>query len=245
VSYRRLGLAGAPSGDWGQLVTKDGFRYQLTDDDVLWAARMIYGEGGDDLPGVLWATAQRFAGIPARRRLHPTYRGMLVLWSEPLMASRTDTGSYCLSHLESARCTPRKMAVRELIRSLPWEAPYPSSVTVGDRTVRLSVDRWERAKRIASRWARGEESNTVPQAIDMAHTSVAPPASYQVVKQAGGNVFYNNPLSRGWPADQVVLEYAGRIASAGPDLSIVIPVVGVVGVAAAAGFAFWAWRRSR
>jgi len=226
-----------PSDQWGTLVVRDGYRYPLTNEDVLWAARMVYGEGGSDLPAVLWATAQRFAGIPARRNMHGTYRAMLQLWSEPLMASRTSTGSYCLANPTSTRCTPSKMERRELIQSLPWDPPYPSGT---------SVSRWERAKSVTARWAKAGEPNTVPLAINMADETVTPGSGSVVVKRAGGNVFYTEPaLTRGWTPDQVLVEWQSRIAGPGGSNAVAVlgATFGVVGVLGAAGFAYWAFRR--
>lgn len=234
-----LGL-GALSGSWGQLVAKDGYRYQLTDEDVLWAARMLYGEGGSDLPAVLWATAQRFAGIPMRRRMHGTYTGLMRAWSEPLMASRAAGGSYCISNSSSSRCAPNLVARRTLIQSLPWDPPYPAGT---------SASRWEEAKRVASSWAQAKVANSVPKAVDMGATTLTPPSGEQVVKRAGGNIFYSTAESRGWPADQVVVQHDGR--TAGPSIEGFInaaPIIGAAAVGVAAiftGWAYWKYGRKR
>lgn len=239
MSYSPIGYLGlgALSGSWGQLVAKDGYRYQLTDEDVLWGARMLYGEGGSDLPAVLWATAQRFAGIPMRRRLHGTYTAMMRAWSEPLMAARAAGGSYCAGST-SSRCAPNLVARRTLIQSLPWDGPYPSGT---------SASRWEEAKRVVTDWAQAKVPNSVPKAVDMGATTLTPPAGEEIVKRAGGNIFYSTAESRRWPSDQVTLHHDGRVA--GPSISGIInaaPYIGVAAVGVAAIFTGWAyWKYGR
>jgi len=232
-----------PSGQWGRFVVKDGYQYPLTNDDILWAARMVYGEGGSDRPAVLWATAQRFAGIPARRNRHVTYLESLRQWSEPLMERRTSTGSWCLANPTSDRCTPEKMLRRERMQSMPWDPPYPAWMTAANRS------KWEAIKVLTVKWARGEVPNSVPLATDMAAESVTPGPRLVIVKRAGGNVFYMDPaVSNGWTPDHVTVQFQGRVAGPGVTGGIkpehIAMIVGSVGMVVVGGFAFWAWRRS-
>ena len=65
MSYS-LGAATASGGGWGTIVTKDGFRYQISEEDVLWAGRAANCEGGgaDGEKAALWTWTARFA-LPA------------------------------------------------------------------------------------------------------------------------------------------------------------------------------------
>lgn len=207
-----------PEGSWGQIVVKDGPRYQITNDDVLWLARMVYGEGGSDPGAVLWVVAQRYMGLPQFRNSssYPTMAAFVRAWSEPLMAHRTSTGSHCLANPASDRCQPPKLARRELIQSIPWDPPYPSSKTVQGATSRLSVSKWETVKRLTRAWAHATVPNSVPGAVDMAASRVTPNREGgrppQVVKRADGNTFYSWLASRSWPANYVTIVDGGRTA---------------------------------
>jgi len=97
-------------------------------------------------------------------------------------------------------------------------------------------------------WANGQLPNPVPRSVDFAAPNVTQsflnrtPGS-RLLKQAG-NWFVGTSASLAWPDGHVTISPG---TGAGSDLAktIAIPVVGGALVLAAAGFAFWAWRRSR
>jgi hypothetical protein len=103
-------------------------------------------------------------------------------------------------------------------------------------------------------WARAEQPDPVPKAVDFAAPSLvrskmSRDPSMQLVAQ-GANWFVSKPASRAWPDDYVSMVLDGRVAGAAEGFSriartIALPVAGAIFVAAAGGFAYWAWRRSR
>jgi protein involved in polysaccharide export with SLBB domain len=60
-----------------------------------------------------------------------------------------------------------------------------------------------------------------------------------------GNWYLALADTLGWPANFVTMDFRGRRSTVSGAGSVVLPVVGAVFVAGAAGFAYWAWRRSR
>jgi hypothetical protein len=235
MSYRHLGSA--PSGDWGQIVTKDGFRYQITDEDVLWAARAAQCEGGGETgeKATLWTWTARFA-LPNYRARYPTLTSLIRAHSQPVNPIWARGGSKCAPgtpYYGGDRCLESVFATREACAGRSWEA--------------ISA----RVRDAVTKWATAQLPNPVPKSVDFASSSIGVQsgdvelARFKSPTARHYNVFYSEAASRARPADYVTVEHEGRSAGGGADLSVVVPVVGAIGIAAAAGFAFWAWKRSR
>jgi len=226
---------GAPSGSWGK-IQSPGFSYQLTDDDVLWAARMIVGEGGDerDAPAVLWTMAQLFTpqgkqskwGNP--NKWGSSFRELIQRYSQPInprwtvpVGSRVTgemmRGETSLCSRAPDRCTERYLARRRRFQSLHW-----NEIPQGLRDV-------------ATAWATGTLPNPVPRAVEFAAPSQSQrflngnPGSVVILR--AGNWFIANRTSKTWPANLVRLT-GGEIGTAmGVGIIIgAIVLAGAVGV---------------
>lgn len=219
----------------GTIRSKDGWSYRLTPDDVLWVARSAAYEGGD-IASTLWTYAQRMASFRPR-----SFAGMVRAHSQPinpLWESMTSPG--CVAHPE--RCLPSRPGgpdplVRRLeARTAPWDSLA------------------SRVKVLA--WAQARTPNPVPRATDFADAQVS------------GSFIRRNPLARvvsrvpsgrseqwylsegsdsaprrpsnDWPADQVTMEYAGRVAgpaTSGGGSGVIGALVLLIGAGA------WYWSR--
>ena len=62
------------------------FTYKFTEDDLLWTARYLMGEAGDDVEriAVLWTMVNRFAFYRARGKGWRTFTALLRAFSSPL-----------------------------------------------------------------------------------------------------------------------------------------------------------------
>lgn len=251
MSYALNGLGAMPSGPWAEIVVKpsttDGrspFTYQLTDDDVLWAARMAQGEG--DAPMVLWAMTQRFALL--RRTSFKTF---IQAYSQPINPIWRRTGSKCVPggpYYGKADCSEDRLARRDRMATLPWD-----SITEAARSATLA-------------WAKAELPNPLPGTTDFA-------APYLVRKKVertlsdgrpnpdydpdvkltarGSNWFLSVKRAWNWPSDYVTMKLGAQVA--GPSVAsqvkgaakTAILVGGPLILAAAGAFAWWAYKDSK
>ena len=132
-----------------------GFSYQLTNDDLLWLARAVWGEADVNTRGgaaVIWAMAQYHAlviGAGNRRPAFSTLLGLLRAYCQPInprWASPEAAG--CVSR--PAACTQRHLDRRARITNASWEQ-IPRSV-----------------RDLVVRFAAGQLDNPVPGAVDWA-----------------------------------------------------------------------------
>lgn len=239
MSYS-LGAATASGGRWGQIVTKDGFRYQITEEDVLWAGRAANCEGGgeDGEKAALWTWTGRFT-LPSYRRRFRTLASLIRAHSQPVNPIWQRTGSKCgpggQYHGSARFCNESQLQRRERCATTSWGSLKPS--------VRDSVTKWATAKL----------ANPVPKAVDFASSSIGHSADDVEVarfKSPGSryyNVFYSEAASRSRPADFVQIEHEGSVA--GPSMRGLVraaPIIGIVALTGAAGFAGWAyWKYGR
>ena len=206
-------MAQAPSGNWAT-IKSPGFQYKLTDEDVLWAARMVYGEGGDerDAPAVLWTMTQLFTPQGKRskwgnpNKWGTSFRELIQRYSQPInprwttpegtrVASGIMQGETSLCYKAPDRCTSRYLERRRNFQSLSWE--------------RIPA----RLRDITLRWARGDLPNPVPNAVEFAN----PPTSRgflgrnpgSVVVLRAGNWFIANRVSKTWPPGLVRVDSGG------------------------------------
>jgi hypothetical protein len=239
MSYAALGSSGAPQGPWGKIVTRDGWEYQITPEDVLWAARAARCEGGGEEGEVatLWTWTARFA-LPTFRRRYATLASLIQAHSQPVNPIWRRTGSKCEPGGQfhgSRYCTPEKLSRREecAIRTWPTISPL----------LRQKVEKW----------ARAELPNPLPTAVDFASSTESVQrgdievARFRSPRGTTYNVFYSEPQSRQLGPDFVSIKLDGRTASASPigKLRVYAPYIGAGAALIAAGFAGWAYWSSR
>jgi len=220
-----VSIADVPQGV-GVIQSKSGYRYQMTPDDMLWLARSTEAEGGTAPAATIWTYAQRQVAASRTGSLADLVRShsqpMNPIWSSP-------TGSGCVR--DPSKCTPALIARRLAAQAKPW-----SSIASGIR---------EKVVRFAT----GLLPNPVPSAVDFAAPSTAQswlsrnPGS-RVVLQAGNWYVATAPSSR-WPADQVTINYDGRVAG-GAALATGLGAIAVVAIiGGGALLALGLWKRSR
>lgn len=198
----------------------------MTPNDMLWLARSTEAEGGTAPAATIWTYAQRQVAASRTGSLADLVRAhsqpMNPIWSSP-------SGSGCVS--DPPKCTPAILAHRLAAQSKPW-----SNIASGVREKVVC-------------FATGLLPNPVPGAVDFAAPATAQSwltrnAGGRVVLQAGNWYVATAPSSR-WPANQVTINYDGRVAGA----STLATGVGVVAVAAVvtggALLALGLWKRSR
>jgi len=240
MSYRIAGFgAAALGGRWAQVLAKDGFRYQITDEDVLWAARAAQCEGGGEMGhrATLWTWTARFL-LPGYRRRFPTLAGLIRAHSQPVNPIWARAGSRCGaggSYAGRDECSEDKLRRREQCAQRSWESLSPN------------------IRDVVTQWATAKLPNPVPKAVDFASSSIGHSADDVEVarfRSPGSryyNVFYSEAASRARPTDFVTIHHEGRVA--GPTLAGIwraAPFVGVAALVVAAGFAGWAyWRYGR
>jgi len=130
-----------------------GFRYRLTNSDLLWLARAVWGEAGTQTTGgaaVIWAMAQYHATVMKRDGTRPAFSSLEALLRaycqpiNPMWASLDASGC----QRRPSHCTERQLARRRQITNASWDQ-IPASV-----------------RSLVQRFAAGTLSNPVPGATD-------------------------------------------------------------------------------
>lgn len=218
---------------WGQIVPKSAPPYQITDEDVLWAARAARYEG-HDAADTLWTWTQRYT-LPNFRSRYPTLARLIQAHSQPVNPIWRRDGEKCRPggpYHDHDYCSETRLRRRDEAATITFDA-LPA--TVREKTIR---------------WAKAQLPNPVPRSVDFAVQSVVEsfirrnPDS-RVLKRAG-NWFISDQGSERWPADQVTIQHEGRVA--GPGLATPFRIGLIAGGAVltgAAAFAAWAYWRSR
>jgi hypothetical protein len=163
--------------------------YQLTDEDVLWAARAAVFEGGHDPADTLWTWTQMLATWRYKR--YGTLKDIIRYQSQPVSPLWNRNGSKCEgARRQNANCADRLLARRDLAQSISWERLLARSPGQMATVVK---------------WATGKLRNPVPRAVDFAAPGVA---AYFVRKNPGsiyvkraGNHFIATADSKQWPAN--------------------------------------------
>lgn len=141
-------------------IVSPGFKTPITDDDLLWAGRMIRGSAGSRSSGPvvaarLWVAATRDALLRKRghNRRWPRFQDTFRNYSTAIHPGWQRDGAYCAPDSTHPRrhelCTEAKFRRRERVSKLTW-AQMGSEL-----------------KDSVYAWARGEVANPVPGA---AHT---------------------------------------------------------------------------
>ena len=131
ASAAKGGAQGAAAGGLGQLVFDDGTTIPLTQNDLLWGARLINGETwghpkGRDGAAMLWTIAQRSYW----RGRKETLAKLIPLYSQPINEKWARDGSGCKDHPlkdEPTKkgvknpCSKEKLNMRDKLRTISWE----------------------------------------------------------------------------------------------------------------------------
>ena len=224
VGFGALDEPAASAG--GQIVARDGYRYTITADDLLWLARSVQYEGGS-AEATVWVYAQR----QALYRRSSSLASLLRAHSQPINPLWDEaTDAKCLEHPEA--CTPALLARRAEARSRTWGQLRPA------------------VRDVVLRWARAELPNPVPGAVDFARDDVSSAQlrrhpDWRLVFRDGRAWYLGYASTEGWPADFVQIHYRGRVATASRSTGWLLGVGLGLGTAALVGAGWWAWRALR
>lgn len=200
------------------ITAQNGWSYNLTPDDLLWAARMIYGEGGNS-PAVLWTMASHLALARGS-----SFTNTIRAYSQPINPIWYADGSKCRpggTAVGSDGCAPSRLAKRAMIASLQ-PAGMPAA--------------WA----LVQRWAAGQIPNPVPTATEFADPTVSASCLAGThgdcarLILADGNWYMASRGSVDWPANYVRIDGTGDAPSSGG--------IGVGGVAVGLGLGYALWR---
>jgi hypothetical protein len=227
----------------GEIATRDGWSYTLTPEDRLWAARMIYGEGGDP-KAVLWTMASRLAlvrGGSFTRLLRAYSQPINPCWYRGTTATCSSGGAGCGpgSHYDvDAPCVSG--VVNPCCRELLDRRAHILAMTEADLAPQLAL---------VDRWMAGQSPNPVPRAVDFADPRVSQncldsgrcsrviaklPASAPASRQGW---HLSTRASDSWPARYVSVGGASDGAIGGGLLAL--------GLGGALAIGAWAWMRAR
>ncbi len=196
----------------GTIVTREGARYTLTERDLVWAARMVVGEGATDGPAVLWAMTQRFM-LPQVRRRFRTFSSFIRAYSQPINPRWTRGGEFCRPGGRFSRtrlCRPEVLDRR-------------------DRVARLRSSEIPRSVReVVRRWSQARLPNPVPRTTDFASREIRARPVF-VLTFAKRNLFYGlRGVTERWGPNQVVIRLGRRVASAVPAVGGFLVVAAIV-----------------
>lgn len=204
---------------------KDGFRYQITEEDYLWLGRSLDGEG-PNTAGYTWAYLQKFAGFRSTRERYRTLTNFIRAYSQPVNPIWAYGGSRCPAPVPGTDCDESLLRRRAAISSLN-PSQFEPEVTAALNALRAGV-----------------LPNPVGRAVDFATCPRVEPHvaqnNWQITSRVGG-CFVSTPASRAWPDDWVTIAPSGiaNLAAWG------IGGAGVLLLVGAGGFAAWAWSRNR
>jgi|GEM_PF-3304849 len=232
-------LGDLPSeGELGEIVSADGYRYQITPEDILWLARSIQHEGGNKV-ATAWTYAQRMALFRRWRSL----KDLVQAHSQPVNPIWRRDGEKCRPggpYHGRDECAERRLVVRDRAATMPWGDISPLT--------RMQVVAFAQARR----------DNVVPRATDFANGPVSQSfirrhPGTQVVMRDGNWYLAEGPSSApgggsiAWPEDFVTIRYRNSVARksvlAGVPSWVPILVVASVSVTALGGLSAWAFSR--
>lgn len=182
------------------------FEYTMTDSDILWSLKMIYGESGSDLNDaacVLWCMANRFV-LTKDNMKTKSFENLIRAYSQPINPRWYRDGVFGIQYKGKESATEEKFKRREQIRDMKEE------------------DVPENLRKLLAAWVGGHIPNPVPRAVHFAVPSAASkskgtPGLIQrgfelVYDKRGrgsncvdrfGNVFYATQPSTRWPGNKV------------------------------------------
>lgn len=205
------------SGELGQIVAGSK-RYQLTWEDLLWAAKMLIGECGDNNAAtvegaaVLWCMASRWTVGS-----WSTYKTLILQYSQPINPRWRRDGELCAPggrYSGRTECRPEILDRRQALANLTWDD--------------IATD----IKEIVYNWATARVQNPIPKAVHFAVPRVASQGQgaaglrrrdFSLVWDTlnrgeeciefGGNAFYSTTTTERWEPNHVKILFDSRIAS--------------------------------
>lgn len=196
-----------------RIETASGWHYDMTDEDIVWCARMLVGEGGNDA-ATLWTMASRLALLAKNAPgIYPTLTALVRAYSEPINPKFQRHGLLCKvgGHLHDApACMPGRLARRAAICALDPHIAPPHELAAS----------WLISWAHVEQWGSGQLANPAPRAVHFAVPSLIDAeirrgeCSRVILKS--GNAYASTHQTDAWPASFV------RVAGAG-DLHPVQP----------------------
>jgi len=196
----------------------DGWRYTLTDDDLLWLARMAHWEGGNDPADTIWTMAQAYAQ-PVKRRAYATFGAFLQAYSQPINPKWRRDGEFCRPggrYYGRDECSAVRLDRRDHAAHMTWDE--------------VDADVVEAVQAFAD----GRLPNPVPKAVEFANQPVSEGflsrnEGSTVIKRAG-NWFIATRSSLAWPHDWVTVDGMGSGRSSSWLVGVVAAAVTAAGV---------------
>lgn len=210
----------------GRIVSRDGYSYQITPDDLLWLARSVHKEGGD-YASTIWTYLQ----LQAAARRTSSLASLIRAHSQPVNPAWRADGEFCRpggQYANEPNCAPRLLEQRAANAVRPWEQ---IPVAVRDLVVRAATARL---------------ANPVPRAINFADPTVSanflarPANAGSGIVRKAGNWYLYEARSANWPIDFVQVVHGSarsttEVAAGGLGLALVLGV---------GAYLFVRWRRS-
>jgi len=182
------------------------FEYQMTDDDLLWSLKMIYGESGNDLNDaacVLWCMVNRFVLVKDQYK-GKSFEYLIRSYSQPINPRWYRDGVFGIQYKGKESATEDKFKRREQILNMKKE-DFPQNL-----------------QELIQNWSLGKIPNPIPKAVHFAVPSAASKSKgtpgliergFELIydkRNRGtnctdhfGNVFYATLPSTNWPANKV------------------------------------------
>lgn len=177
-------------------------RYRITQNDLVWLAKMAAFEGSvESSPALLWALAQRLAWVD--RSKFPTLASLARAFSQPINPIWARDGSMCRpggQYADRSDCSEAALARRDRANAARWSS-LDSTLTD-----------------VVGRWGQGQVLNPVPAAVNWG--SATPREGYTLSKAEsylqqtpgakliatyGGNAFIAESKTKVWAHDHVLL----------------------------------------
>lgn len=209
--------------------------YQLTDDDMLWAARMIVGEGGENCSrtkaaAYLWAMINRFMFYGKWKRYHE----LLRKFSQPINPIWLRTGSKCKPggpYHGRDECSEARLARRERTTNMAWEnIPVTIRYFVREFAGGILPPPSSWGRRRVSNWA----VSTIKNKVDGKWLPL--PQAYPQGLAMGDEWFFEDP---GLPPGNISIEGATGPLPIGPRPIGFLGALFTVSLAAAVSFGAW------
>lgn len=206
----------APASKYAQISTADGrVTVQLTEADVLWAARAASYEAkrDSDPAKILWTFTQRWVQQRAVGK-NVSFQEALFNFAQPINPSWRAGGSNCRPggpYAADAACAPEVLERRAEAARATWEELRTRDAQNGMRVVELT-----------QRWARALLPNPLPRVTNFAMARVAKnylennPRSELALADNDGHWYIIDPPATRWPPNYVLIisPEDGRVAGA-------------------------------
>lgn len=212
-------------------------RYTITDEDILWGARMCWYENYKDSPLVIWSMTMRYmhllrANFKKYSRLYPTLASLFRAYSQPINPWWRRDGKKCkpgASHHKKEACAEHRLKRRDTAKQISIQGLL--KLRGGDRAVGTVM-----------KWASGRlpMPDGMNGAIHFAHSKVvkAKVRGGQInpdwITVKGENWFHVVNNTKNWPSDMVTISAKNGVNATGKRLKILV-TLGVFIAAVLAG----------